>query len=214
MIAVTRSGTVPGIISPAILASFCSMVLAVPSMPTVEQIEELNSLEGSFETPHTKWAKPYAGGRARVLFLAQQQPDVNVRLPRPMHAGEMCSGRRAGPTETFTTGVRPWWATLLVLSDRKLSSPQLAAADHSAERGSMFELFVNIPDTQAVHAVKVRAVGPDGGDAPWFSQTEFVEDGKATIGLPIAHNEQPGKWTVTATDLYTGLTDEHSFIIK
>ena len=33
------------------------------------ELEEENSLSTSFETPHTKWAQPYAQGKLRVLFF-------------------------------------------------------------------------------------------------------------------------------------------------
>ncbi|MDP7399430.1 MAG: hypothetical protein QF541_21350, partial [Lentisphaeria bacterium] len=62
--------------------------------------------------------------------------------------------------------------------------------------------------------LKLRAASPDGDEAPWFSQSVFVEAGRAQIKLPIAHNEQPGRWTVTVTDLYTGASAASSFTVK
>ena len=43
--------------------------LAAPSAatPTLEQEQEIRT---SFVTPHTPWAKPYAGGTTRVLFFS------------------------------------------------------------------------------------------------------------------------------------------------
>ena len=39
--------------------------------PSMESLERFNSLENSAETPHTKWAKPYAGSTVRTLFIVE-----------------------------------------------------------------------------------------------------------------------------------------------
>ncbi len=139
---------------------------------------------------------------------------VTVRLPRPRHVCELRTGRRAGPAEAFATGVRPRWPTFLVLSERELGAPLLEATDDTVRRGGVYEIEVKIADAQGTHPLKLRAASPDGDEAPWFSQSVFVEAGRAQIKLPIAHNEQPGRWTVTVTDLYTGASAASSFTVK
>ena len=44
-----------------------SLTLPVAATPTLEQEQEIRT---SFVTPHTPWAKPYAGGTTRVLFFS------------------------------------------------------------------------------------------------------------------------------------------------
>ena len=305
----------------ALLTLFCSTLQAGPSLPSVKRLEEANSIKDSFETPHTKWAKPYAGGPIRVLFITPLSAETNVlplrgpveimqrfdieadavlvlpskgttyavayaggsglyggqlgdeRLARLLKnkydcyvvtagsalgnippearktilkrvkqdgAGlvflyklgeddksiiakarelrqlpEMRSGQRSeGPTNNFETGVRPFWPSLLVISERELNAPVLAASGDVAKRGQIFQLVATIPEAQGMHSLKLRAVGPDGKDAPWFSRSVVVEDGTAKIELPIAYNEQAGNWTFTATDLYTGVSAVSSFIVE
>lgn len=45
------------------------LCLALPAAatPTLEQEQEIRT---TFVTPHTAWAKPYAGGTTRVLFFS------------------------------------------------------------------------------------------------------------------------------------------------
>ena len=43
---------------------------AVASSPDLRELEIDHALTFDFKTPHTKWAKPYAGGKTRVLFFA------------------------------------------------------------------------------------------------------------------------------------------------
>ena len=42
----------------------------VAATPTLEQEQEIRM---SFVTPHTPWAKPYAGGTTRVLFFSDDR---------------------------------------------------------------------------------------------------------------------------------------------
>jgi len=140
---------------------------------------------------------------------------VTVHLPRQMYAYEMRTGRRSdGPTNKFVTGVRPWWATLLVLSERELRPPALTMVKDIATRGEVFRLEVTIADAQGMNALKLRGTGPDGRDAPWYSRSVIVKDGAATIELPIAYNERPGTWVVTVTDLYTDESATASFRVE
>jgi len=46
----------------------------VPSVVTGDYLEEEHELSTAFVTPHTEWAKPYCGGKLRVLFFAAWQP--------------------------------------------------------------------------------------------------------------------------------------------
>jgi hypothetical protein len=90
----------------------------------------------------------------------------------------------------------------------------LTAAHRTVTRGDTLRLQVDIPNPQGLHAVKLRAKAPDGKEAPWFSRSVIVEDGRAEVFLPIAFSEQVGRWTVTATDLYTGDEDAISFLVE
>ncbi len=138
-----------------------------------------------------------------------------ARLPRPRYVYEMRSDRHSGgPASRFAVGVRPWWATFLVLSERKLPPPLLKPTTDVATRGEVFRLGVTIADAQGMHALKLRGRGPDGRDAPWLSRSVIVDNGAATIELPIASNEQPGTWTVTVTDLYTNQPVTASFEVE
>ena len=139
---------------------------------------------------------------------------VTVKLSDQRYVYEMRTGRGGRRTRAFSTGVRPWWATLLVLSERELRPPVMRAAAGSVERGRALRLDIRIPDARGAHAVKVRAKNPAGEEVAWFNRSVIVEDGSALISLPVAYNEQIGTWTVTATDLYTQKASTSSFLVN
>ena len=150
---------------------------------------------GLFDPP----AAPFGGG------LDVRVP-ITVKLPGPRYVYEMRTGRTVGLTDSFQTSATPFMATLLVVSEKQLHAPTLAAVADSAERGGSLKIRVDIPQALGGRALKVRASGPDGKEAPWFAKSIIVRDGRALIDLPVAWNESVGPCTVTVTDLFTSRT--------
>jgi hypothetical protein len=60
-----------------------------PHTPTLEQEQEIRT---SFVTPHTPWAKPYAGGTTRVLFFSD-----DMVFPPEMRTSRTTPALRATP---------------------------------------------------------------------------------------------------------------------
>ena len=52
------------------------------SATSLEEIETNNSITIDYQTPHTKWGRPLAGGPLRVLFLMQLHSNVNAAASR------------------------------------------------------------------------------------------------------------------------------------
>lgn len=138
---------------------------------------------------------------------------VTVHLPDARHVYEMRSGRDLGHTDALEIDLRPWWATFLVLSERALAVPILRMDQDAVRRGVPLVIGVDIPGSRGGRVLKVQATGPRGQVAPWFARPVFIEDGRGEMTLPIAHNEEVGNWTVTATDLFTGQTAVQRFIV-
>ncbi len=139
---------------------------------------------------------PFDGGKDMSV-------PVTVKLPEPRYVYEMRTGRSIGLTDSFTTSVSPFMATLLAVSEAPLQVPTLAAVADAVARGGSLKLRIDIPRARGGRALKVRATGPDGEEAPWFAQSIIVRGGRAEIDLPVAWNEAVGEWKVTATDLMT-----------
>ena len=163
---------------------------------------EVVAVYGPLHDGREQWL-PAEGLLDRIHALDVPEP-VLIELPEAHHVTQIGSPRRIGLTRRFTVQTRPWRPVLLVLSEGELNAPVMTPVRAVAAPGEKFELTMQIPGAQGMHAFKLRATNPDGQAAPWFDQSVIVEDGLARIVLPIAYNEQPGAWTVIATDLYTG----------
>ena len=48
---------------------------------STREVEQWSTLSDKFETPHTPWARPYAGGKLRVLyFVASPEQGMQTRV--------------------------------------------------------------------------------------------------------------------------------------
>jgi hypothetical protein len=135
---------------------------------------------------------------------------LRLVLPRATSITQIGTGRSTRSRKDFTVLLRPRLPVeveqrpvFIVLSDRRLRSPVVEPLSRRAVPGESVSLKLTIPDAQGLHALKLRVTAPDGRPAGWFDQTVIVGEQGAEITLPLAHNEQAGKWTVEATDLYT-----------
>ena len=68
------------LVSVVIVLAGITHALAAP--PSLEHIQALNAVSLDHESPHTKWARPYARGPIRVLFITALNSDVNIAATR------------------------------------------------------------------------------------------------------------------------------------
>ena len=129
---------------------------------------------------------------------------LRVRLPVARAVTEFGAGRSTRPKKEFRVHIRPREPVFVALSDRKLEPPTLSPRQQTAFQGETVILRAQIPRARGRHALKLRVTAPNGAPAPWFDRSLIVGEQGADIALRLARNEQPGRWTVAATDLYTG----------
>ena len=72
-----RPTTIRGLVGLKSLLLLVAATAAVSAAPLMDRIERHHSIALDDETPHTKWAKPYAGGTVRALFIVEQNPNIN-----------------------------------------------------------------------------------------------------------------------------------------
>lgn len=178
---------------------------------------EVMAIYGPLDERAAMWRHytPGVARGARVVPLPrhEQVRAVRVRLPRPRYVVEI-GGRHSGPVDEITIRPQPRRPVFLVLGNRALQGPILRAGSTAVAAGKILPFELEIPDAQGMHAVKIRVTTPGGEDAPWFARTVMVEEKLARFDLAIAHNERPGTWKMTATDLYTAAVSVACFDVE
>lgn len=126
-----------------LLCLLCSPCLAA------DELEEDHLLSMEFETPHTKWAKPYARGKMRVLFF--------------------CNGRGTVPREIVELKQRfdfdaeaVYWARIVDTSKSQWHGGELGVARmlRLLERPFDCYVFIGIPLTQLSAEAQYKVLKP------------------------------------------------------
>jgi hypothetical protein len=129
---------------------------------------------------------------------------------------------RAVPTKANADGLQfdlnlgPGDGRAFLLTNQKLAAVQLKAPA-KVKRGGAVDLAVIIADSKgapvvAVVPVKVDVLDTKGQPAE-FSGYYGAKDGKLSLRLAIAANDEAGTWTIKVTELASGLSREQKLVV-
>jgi beta-galactosidase len=63
-------------------------------------------------------------------------------------------------------------------------------------------------------AVYVQVITPDGDNPLWGRQVVMLQSGQGQVQVPVAYNDQPGRWKLKATEVFTRLSAEATWTVK
>ena len=92
-----------------------------------------------------------------------------------------------------------WWREFLQW--RRLAGPARLGQELPLE----FRLHLD-GGAPVKHVVHLDVYGPDGTRHYSYSRNFAFQTGRWTGGVPLALNDPPGKWTLRARDVTSGLT--------
>ncbi|MAE65030.1 MAG: hypothetical protein CMJ18_12235 [Phycisphaeraceae bacterium] len=163
---------------------------------------EVVAVYGPLDDGRHQW-RPREGMLERVR--ARDVPrTIRLRLPDDRHVTVVGSTEPLGRTRDIPLQLHPWRPKFVVLSEQALKAPTLTPSKTVARRGESLQWRVSVPETNGLHALRLRVTTPDGEAAKWFDRSLIVGPRGAEFDLPVASNEQAGTWKVETTDLYTG----------
>lgn len=160
----------------------------------------------------TRWLN----GSAQIVsvFRHHGTPEAaTLRLPRPLHVYDLKARKYLGQQSAVTLEITPFRAQFYALAPQPLKPVALKAAS-SLTTGNVQRITVTSSLSEGQQAVKVQVTLPDGSLADWVTPTVVTDKRGAVMDVPVAHNDPPGIWTVSATDLYTGTTVQTRFTVK
>jgi hypothetical protein len=143
-------------------------------------------------------------------------PPAKVRLswdePRAVHVIQGKGSPGESRVKEIDLEVPVGRAKFVILSPDPMTPVQLSASK-TVKQGDTVSVSFKTQDRSA-RPMWFRGWAPDGEEAMWISKAMVVENGHASIEIPIAHNELPGTWTLRAVDWFTGATVETVFEVK
>lgn len=130
----------------------------------------------------------------------QREASGRPYAPFP-YAYDLKNGLTVGQANWFIVPLDPGRAMFYALLPGPL--PAMAVeAPKTATRGVPVVLKLSVPGARGLHAIKLRALLPNGEPAKFWAQTVQVGKEPKEVVLPLAFNDPAGVWTLTFTDLF------------
>lgn len=121
------------------------------------------------------------------------------------YAYDLKNGLTVGQANWFIVPLDPGRAAFYALLPGPVP-PMSVEAPKTAKRGAPVVLRISVPGARGLHAIKLRAVLPNGQPAMFWNQTVQVGKEPKEVVLPLAFNDPVGVWTLTFTDLFSAQT--------
>ena len=172
----------------------------------------------------------YESGQVQMLgFLACSRPDkaVEIQLDRKYHVYDILAERDLGLTDKiraelkgkqdlpggvyFVTHARLYALLPEELDGFALKAPTVARA------GDEVKFSMSIPGKlKGTTTVYITVQGPSGRHLRHYSQSMLMAYGnKSGAGtIKLALNDAPGQWKITARDMLSGATTDHTFSVR
>lgn len=166
---------------------------------------------GLWRQMQNAWFAPKSGTQAGAPVPAR------VTLPAPAHVYDLRAGKYLGKVSRLETRLRWGRANFFAALPYKLgpTTVSLSGAVPQAGQDLIATVKLGVPaGAREKHAVYVEVIDPAGRRPLWGRWPVVAEQGQARVAIPVAYNDQPGKWTVRATELFSRQAAEASWTIK
>lgn len=149
----------------------------------------------------TRWKD---GGAEIVALFRQGGRDQKAELvlPQPLEVYDLRNRKALGRTSSVNTSVLANRASFFVLSPQAALSPALSLESNPATRGKVLKVRISVPGAKCFCAFRIR-VTANGQPLEWHDQNLLADQKPVTVEIPIAFNDPPGEYEVTAVDLFT-----------
>ena len=160
----------------------------------------------------TRWMN----GSAQIVSVFRHHgtaETAELRLPIPLYVYDIKARKYLGKQQTVTLEITPFRAQFYVLAPQP-PRPVVLNWTPSLAVGNVQRVTMTSSLAEGQQAVKVQVKLPDGSIADWVCPTVVTDKRGVVVDVPVAHNDPKGRWTVSATDVYTGATSTARFTVK
>ncbi len=148
-------------------------------------------------------------GLLRKYFLYDNNPyPVTVRFARKSHVYDVRSGKYLGLCDSLTTELA-YQAQVYACLPYRVQSLELAIPATASRKGPLaIEVALKTSDGSPGpgHVFDVRVLTAQGRELPWYACQVAAANGVARLSIPWALNDAPGRYTVVARDVASGVT--------
>jgi len=134
-----------------------------------------------------------------------------------MHVYDLRNHKYLGTTKEFGSKLRWGRASFFAALPYQLKGLSVRVSSTAPKAGEIvtasIKLAVPARATEK-HPVWVEIIDPQGEAPLWGQQVVMLEKGAGQVQVPVAFNDQPGKWRVRATELFSNSSAEGTWTVK
>jgi hypothetical protein len=149
----------------------------------------------------------YGGAGAASAQVPPATP-VTIDFKRTAYIYDVRSGKYLGHGKTISTPLQSGRARLFALLPYRVTTIEIAASPAKLGADARVKLKIATSAKKAGrHVLRLRFFAGKK-EREEYRQTVIAENGAATIAQPLALNDTPGAWKISAQDVATGVTSE------
>lgn len=141
-----------------------------------------------------------------AFIMPHEEGKVTVKLPISGHLYNMTEGIYLGKDREFKTIFSRTDPCLISILPYKVSGISLAC-NKAATPGELVHVEGMVHTDGSApgsHVLRIDIYDPTGKPLPCYSMNLLCPQGKGSFSIPLALNDKPGNWQITARDVATG----------
>ncbi len=152
-------------------------------------------------------------GKYPMLFQDTPEEEVRVELPVEGFLYDVRKGAFLGQGNTFTAKLVPGDALLVSILSRKPEGLSLQAPEGICP-GETVELPCRLEGGEGPQVFRLEVVDPQGQPREEYQQVLRGENAQADFSFAFAWNDPKGAWTLTVTNVNTGLQASRELLLE
>jgi len=153
----------------------------------------------------------------KLADAAAQKRTVRLTLAGKAHIYDVLRGEYVGHDNGVKRTVTPGVPHLFSALPYKVDEVTITSDSDAVTAGNplRFKIALATEGGQQLgkHVFRVEFTDPEGTSAKHYAANVTAPAGRAEYVLPLALNEMPGKWKLSARDVATGVSAEMSFVV-
>ncbi|MCD6361648.1 MAG: beta-galactosidase [Armatimonadetes bacterium] len=191
--------------------------IAAPMRRLVGEVLQLAGIAPPIEArvagEHDLYIARYLSGEATYVGVLRDRAEgrsaVSLRFPRSAHLYDTRAGKYLGETDRTEVVLDAGECKLYALLPYRVNKVRIRPRTDTVHPGDEVEYLASVDVSggeRGMHVFRIEVTGPDGETRDWYGAQLVADKGVTGGSFHLALNDQPGDWTITATDIATGAT--------
>ena len=151
-----------------------------------------------------------------VRDLDEGGAQVTLDLGEPSQVYDVREGRSLGRKARVTASMEPGECVMYALLPYEVTGVRVRPREETVSRGDEVSYTVSLEANAeaGLHVYRVEVTDPTGDRRKCYDAQVTAERGVVSGSFGLALNDEPGRWTIRATDVATGVSGEAQVAVE